>query len=737
MKYHTRFGAMVMALWICLPLVASVNITHVRNSLYSMGTIRSVEVADGHVFCAGAGNSLYVLDIADPIHPQYAGVYNSPGNVGSQDVHIAGNTAIMYQSNNVRWLDISNPAEPQLLGSASFPDNFSSQAVSGNFTFLTTSGGDLYCWDATTPQSPVLADSLAVPNAGQYTRIAVLGNRAYISGAGDWKVLDISDPYAITLVGTVPDTQNQYIAAHDDTRIYAVESLTLHIYQPNGMDGLTLCSSSISVYGDQIYGVCCGDGFVALNYVLVMGSQNISYWYMFVDVSDPSSPTVIRNTTYEGGGIDLSASKFFIFPGASIRIFNVGPGGSPLTPQGVFAQGAVIGITQNSAQIFIEDSSGYVKSLGNLDAPEPELLSMAAVDDVTDLVASDNLLVASQASYDIYGWLQGPATLRVYSISPSGILQYRYWHSFFANGGNSMCTGSQIVGQTGYFAVGYSLYAADLSSSSGMTELSEMYGYGINYVKVVGNRAYCGAYLDGGYKLLILDVSDPQSPAVMSSMPVPNEVLAIGVRYSRAYVGGNWPSLLTVDVADPFAPTVVSTIQTDSPVMVIAAGQNHITVLTENKLYVFDAGNGSAPGMKGWYDLAGYNYGMVVRDNLAYLAQGSYMGVYDIGAAIGLCTDTPQEPVPAATAVRACPNPFHDGTSIVFDVPRAAKAQAAVYNIRGQIVFVLPESDLRPGVNTTLWDGRDAGGNPLPNGIYILSGSVGQQRFTRKLTLLR
>jgi len=408
-----------------------------------------------------------------------------------------------------------------------------------------------------------------------------------------------------------------------------------------------------------------------------------------------------------------------------------------LVLQGVYAQGSVVDIAQNSDHIFIKDSGGYLKSLGNLNAPEPDLLSMVNVEGVTNLAVSDNLLIASTATYDPYGYPEGSATLHVYSVSPSGNLLFRYLHSFYGNATSSVCMGSQIVGQTGYFAISYELFSADLSNTSGMVQLSNLAGYGINCIKVAGNRAYCGGYSDGGYKLLILDLSDPQSITVMSSLPMPNEVLAIGQRYNRAYVAGNWPSLLTVDVSDPFTPSLVATTQLALPVLAIDSGQNHITVLSGNMLYVYDTGNGASLAMRGSFPLPGNNYAMVVRDNLVYIAQGSYIGVYDISAAIALCTLAPEESVPPVPTVSVSPNPFHHGTSIVFKVPCAARATAWVYNTRGQKVCELPEADLQKGVNTLQWDGRDACGKVLPNGIYILSGCVGQQRFTRKLTIIK
>lgn len=71
----------------------------------------------------------------------------------------------------------------------------------------------------------------------------------------------------------------------------------------------------------------------------------------------------------------------------------------------------------------------------------------------------------------------------------------------------------------------------------------------------------------------------------------------------------------------------------------------------------------------------------------------------------------------------AFPNPFEDdlGTRFSFSVESAtaAEVRVRVYTVTGKLVYERRESGLAPGYHQLAWDGRDAEGDKLANGIYV------------------
>jgi len=76
--------------------------------------------------------------------------------------------------------------------------------------------------------------------------------------------------------------------------------------------------------------------------------------------------------------------------------------------------------------------------------------------------------------------------------------------------------------------------------------------------------------------------------------------------------------------------------------------------------------------------------------------------------------------VPAEFALlQNYPNPFNSETVIRFQLPRAAKVQMYIYNVRGQRVATLIDERMDPGYHKVTWSGRNDQGRQVASGIYI------------------
>ena len=93
----------------------------------------------------------------------------------------------------------------------------------------------------------------------------------------------------------------------------------------------------------------------------------------------------------------------------------------------------------------------------------------------------------------------------------------------------------------------------------------------------------------------------------------------------------------------------------------------------------------------------------------------------------------------------AFPNPFDDvrGTSFSFRLvsPSPAEVQIRVYTVAGRLIYRRTERAVQPGYRQLAWDGNDAEGQPIANGLYLVrivaSNGTSSDQFEGRLIKLR
>ena len=84
------------------------------------------------------------------------------------------------------------------------------------------------------------------------------------------------------------------------------------------------------------------------------------------------------------------------------------------------------------------------------------------------------------------------------------------------------------------------------------------------------------------------------------------------------------------------------------------------------------------------------------------------------------------------------PNPFAQRMVLKFSLEEASDVKIVVFNLQGQMVRNMAEQNFIPGKHTMEWNGSDAGGTPLPEGVYVVqmskkstSGKSTESRLTQ------
>ncbi len=88
------------------------------------------------------------------------------------------------------------------------------------------------------------------------------------------------------------------------------------------------------------------------------------------------------------------------------------------------------------------------------------------------------------------------------------------------------------------------------------------------------------------------------------------------------------------------------------------------------------------------------------------------------------------------------PNPFNPSTQIKFSLPINAKVKLTIYNLLGEVVRELVNSEMNSGVHLVQWNSDDITGNKVSSGIYFYklkaNGADGSEfNQVRKMILLK
>jgi hypothetical protein len=96
------------------------------------------------------------------------------------------------------------------------------------------------------------------------------------------------------------------------------------------------------------------------------------------------------------------------------------------------------------------------------------------------------------------------------------------------------------------------------------------------------------------------------------------------------------------------------------------------------------------------------------------------------------------KPLPIQPELFPCrPNPFTGRTHISYQFPLAGNVLLKVYDASGRVVKDLQNGFQKPGKYTSVWDGNDARGRRVANGIYFYRLDTPGYRKVRKAVLMR
>jgi hypothetical protein len=116
--------------------------------------------------------------------------------------------------------------------------------------------------------------------------------------------------------------------------------------------------------------------------------------------------------------------------------------------------------------------------------------------------------------------------------------------------------------------------------------------------------------------------------------------------------------------------------------------------------------------------------------------EGSYCWFVD--TTVGVKEITGDRTIPEDYALdQNYPNPFNPTTTMDFALPQKSSVTLNIYNVLGQKIRTLVNSDYNPGYYSVTWDGTSDNGIEVASGVYFYRIKAGNFVDTKKLMMLK
>ena len=479
---------------------------------------------------------------------------------------------------------------------------------------------------------------------GDFEAVATVGDFAYLCRNDTLVVLDVSDPAAVTPLGSVQLPDNGYDLVVSGSLAYVAAwdagLAIVDVSDPN---------APLLVGGYDTTGAARG---VALD---AGGRAYVAHYngMEILNVSNPASPLRLGGTTGVTEAVEVVGSLAYLARGNSgLGIYDVS---NPALPRG---KGGLSSIGGYAEDLDVEGTLAYVaadyQGLIVIDVSDPA----ACVQLARHEKSAENVLARGSTVYftNVYDGVEVLDT----SVPSSPVWLAKFEprtvmtpHGIFLSGDRLYVAdaarqtldiadvsnpasplrlgGYEEVRQPGYATrIGPShVYVydqavarwriLDVSKPDAPQQVGTSDIGGGGMITVVGSLGYMAA---GDAGLKILDLSDPLAPKVIGSVAPGYVGSPIRVVGTRAYALSDF-GFRIFDVSNPAAPAALgygSSFRTNGGLAV--AGTRLYLTNANLGLFVFDVSNPAAPVQIGQYDTQGFAQSVVVDGSIAYVADG-------------------------------------------------------------------------------------------------------------------
>jgi len=690
------------------------------------GESKAVFAAGSLVFY-GLGNKMQIATFSDP---------QSPVKIGSvilsdivEDLvrtSINGTQHIVASGGSKMWLiNVQNPTVPSLVADVEVAPGTTCEgiATSGTYAYVAAGGAGFKIYNISNPTSPSLVASI---DSLEYCESVVIsGQYAYIAAGSRSHILDISNPASPTYVGRIDGYggYHQYLNVRSGYAYvcnYDAGFAVVNVTNPSNPVNVVEIPSGyrtarIIFDGNYAY-VAIGDAGVAI-----------------YNVVNPASPVYVTTIQTTGRAASLYYGAITIGGTPTGHIFvanrNPAPGisainvSNPSSPVTTFFLAAVPAATGSAFIPFYTNGKVYVAygsaGLRILDVQNPSNISLLG----TAVLGGDSREVVVSGNY-AYIAARDSGVYVVDVTDPANPVKIKTLQTPRARG-------IAINGSMVYVAASDSgMGIIDISNPSNPVMVgytgSDVYGENIS---VNGNVA---GITDYG-QITFYDLTNPVSPikkGSTGSLSTGNEGFTIKSNY--AYVPDG-DSLKVFNISDLNSPALVSKIYT--------GGYGYMAYVEGDYCYVASEGTGvrainvsnpSVPVEDGYYDDVPQSRGLSANGKYVYVSEKAD-GLTIYSNDLVTSVDYRDLYMPESISLsQNYPNPFNPSTNIFIELKEKTFVTLEVFNSIGQKVAVLINKELSAGSTNIIFDA-----SKFSTGVYYYQLTADGINLSKKMMLIK
>lgn len=695
--------------------------------------ICSIHISGNYAYCTAGSFGIFILDISEPHAPVLMGICDTPGI--ARHAEVSGNYAYVADGHaGVRIIDVSDPADPNIIGGFDTP-------------------GDAWC-------------------------VSVFGSHAFIAdgSAGVHRAV-ISNPYGAHIVDSYDPGWVGSVAAYDDETVFATTGATLcsisfhldntsvHTYNTSGnLNDIELCGDTAYVVGYHyldifnvsnssnvtLIGSHQDDSFLYPQKITV--SNNIAYVsqgiYMShgltaIDVSDPQHTSTIGQYFCYTGDNSVSGNYAYLAAGGSLQVIDISD------PSPSDAAHTVVQMYANNYKQFA--NWGYFKAsgptIGILDVNDPLNPVFINSFTLTNLqghlldytVDNDLLYVLVNYMFDSDPYEMWARKIYVYDMDdPFDVQLYGVSEDIVENDAWTNIGGIVVVDSLIYVASDdYLTILEETSYESEYQIISETWLVGdLSDIHIMGNKAYIAGRGSG---LNVLDISDPQNPALLATFADQGWSRQFDIYGDCAYLANGEEGVRVISIANPDSLVEIACVRPHSSSNITFCqadnGQLIITDDNWNQISLFDISNPQSPVWSGVFAWNMQTSSLHFQDGVLFTANYD-IGIHVITHDFVPASDPVAYPKPELSLV-IYPNPFNPETTISYSLPESSQVDISIFNSRGQFVTRLSRGRHEAGKHVLIWDGKDNTGTRVASGLYFCRIIGANTQVTKKLVLLK
>ncbi len=623
--------------------------------------------------------------------------------------------------------DISNPSEPVLSSSQSCQGTTYGAILMGDY-LITLQDEYLRTYSINTPSSISLSDSIFLENS---RRIFPMNQDIVVDHqSGPCKVVHLNNN------GTFDDplTLNHNFGyplkgVWNNLAIYN-DSYEVHVYDLSDLQNPIFLYDIWS--GPIAYasaGVNVLDGYLVLP-LYHDATHMESYWAEIYDITG-TQPLLL------GTDNQVSISTRWVTDGHN-RLIKIDSGGTfcfvELSQTPLYGTD-LINCEMNSISagdnvIYAGVSSGVLV----VDPLSPDInLETIEVEEVTVVAARGGLMVTSSSHDDPMDPL--PPSIRIWDVSnPTTPILQSSFSGYTYSCNNDIRFDGDIMLLVSMWG-GISLY--DISDPQEPillgwpSELNWVYKSDLS-----GSFLYLTYDTNASNNLRIYQWSAGETPVQVASLNLASRGMKLDEVDGKLFVSTNDGHLLVYDVTNPNSPQLIS--DTDLGCITdFAVKDDALVVLGNSAVRVYGITPAGLTELVASHIVPESSAKLAIHDNMVYVQEGYRLIYLDCTAAFNATVSNSEHSIPSPVIrLSAYPNPFSGATTLSFDLKSPERVQMSIYNIRGQKLLDILDTNLASGSHQIAWDGRDASGKSVSTGIYFCRLKAGGREVISRMAVV-